>query len=107
MLLTHATEKALSRGLLDVLIRAGLIAALVIFCFEIFRPFFNLVIWSPILATTIYPLQVAVGKGSAFSRPQPYEGKCRRQYHRPYDGSKNGRRSRSKMTSAAISQRAR
>jgi len=58
MLQTSISERALSRGLLDVLIRAGLIATLVIFCFEIFRPFFDLVVWALILAVTIYPLQV-------------------------------------------------
>lgn len=58
MLQTSISERALSRGLLDVLIRAGLIATLVIFCFEIFHPFFNLVVWALILAVTIYPLQV-------------------------------------------------
>ncbi|SAL79334.1 AI-2E family transporter [Caballeronia telluris] len=60
MLLTPTSDKAFSRGLLDVFIRAGLTAALVIFCFEIFRPFFDLVVWSLILATTIYPLQVGL-----------------------------------------------
>jgi predicted PurR-regulated permease PerM len=53
-----ASEKAMSRGLLDVLIRAGLIAVLVIFCFRIFYPFLNLMLWSVILAITLYPLQV-------------------------------------------------
>lgn len=46
----------LSRGLLDVLIRAGLIAVLVIFCFQIFRPFLNLMLWALILAITLQPL---------------------------------------------------
>ncbi|WER45478.1 AI-2E family transporter [Cupriavidus sp. WKF15] len=58
MLQTSISERALSRSLLDVLIRAGLIATLVIFCFEIFHPFFDLVVWALILAVTIYPLQV-------------------------------------------------
>jgi predicted PurR-regulated permease PerM len=58
MLQTSISERALSRGLLDVLIRAGLIATLVIFCFEIFHPFFDLMVWALILAVTIYPLQV-------------------------------------------------
>lgn len=58
MLQTSVSERALSRGLLDVLIRAGLVATLVIFCFEIFHPFFDLVVWALILAVTIYPLQV-------------------------------------------------
>ncbi|VVO17231.1 AI-2E family transporter [Pseudomonas fluorescens] len=51
------SEKAFSRGLLDVLIRAGLIAVLVIFCFQIFHPFLHLMLWSLILAITLYPLQ--------------------------------------------------
>ncbi|MDF3888755.1 AI-2E family transporter [Cupriavidus basilensis] len=58
MLPTPISEKALSRGMLDVLIRAGLIAVLVVFCFQIFRPFFDLLVWSLILAITLYPLQV-------------------------------------------------
>ncbi len=58
MLQTSISERALSRGLLDVLIRAGLVATLVVFCFEIFHPFFDLVVWALILAVTIYPLQV-------------------------------------------------
>ncbi|MGV8918001.1 MAG: AI-2E family transporter [Pseudomonas sp.] len=45
-----------AQELLDVLIRAGLITVLVISCYEIFRPFLNLVLWSIILAITLYPL---------------------------------------------------
>jgi predicted PurR-regulated permease PerM len=44
--------------LLDVLIRAGLIAVLAISCFGIFRPFLNLIVWSVILAVTLYPLHL-------------------------------------------------
>ncbi|WP_454766791.1 AI-2E family transporter [Cupriavidus campinensis] len=58
MLPTPLSERMLSRGLLDVLIRAGLIAVLAMFCFRIFYPFFDLVLWSLILAVTIYPMQV-------------------------------------------------
>ncbi len=56
MLPTSLNEKVLSRGLLDVLIRAGLIAVLVVSCFQIFRPFLDLMLWSVILAITLYPL---------------------------------------------------
>lgn len=56
MLPTPLNEKVLSRGLLDVLIRAGLIAILVISCFNIFHPFLDLMLWSVILAITLYPL---------------------------------------------------
>ena len=57
MLPTQTFDKALSRELLDVLIRAGLIAALVIFCYQIFSPFLQLMLWSMILTITLYPLQ--------------------------------------------------
>ena len=57
MVPTPINEKALTRTLLDVLIRAGLITVLVLFCFEIFRPFRDLMLWSLILAITLYPLQ--------------------------------------------------
>jgi len=50
-------EKTLSQGLLDALIRAGLIAVLVIGCYQIFHPFLDLLLWSVILAITLYPLQ--------------------------------------------------
>ncbi|MVV49890.1 AI-2E family transporter [Pseudomonas sp. PB120] len=57
MVPTTLTEKTLTRSLLDVLIRAGLIIVLVLFCFEIFQPFRDLMLWSVILAITLYPLQ--------------------------------------------------
>ena len=57
MLPTPTIEKVLSHELLDVLIRAGLIAVLVLFCFQIFHPFLDLMLWSVILAITLYPLQ--------------------------------------------------
>jgi len=57
MLLTSADEKALSHGLLDVLIRAGLIAVLAIACYWVFHPFLDLMVWSVILAITLHPLQ--------------------------------------------------
>ncbi|WP_310632841.1 AI-2E family transporter [Paraburkholderia sp.] len=58
MLITPPTQKVLSRELLDVLIRAGLVAVLAIFCFRIFVPFLNLMVWALILAITLYPLQI-------------------------------------------------
>ncbi|MDB6144540.1 MAG: putative transporter [Pseudomonas sp.] len=47
-----------ARDLLDVFIRAGLIAVLAIFCFQIFHPFLSVVLWSIILAITLYPLNL-------------------------------------------------
>lgn len=57
MLPGPAFEKVLSREMLDVLIRAGLVAALVLLCFQILNPFLHLLLWSVILAITLYPLQ--------------------------------------------------
>jgi predicted PurR-regulated permease PerM len=58
MLITPTSTQVLSRQLLDALIRAGLIAVLAVFCFRIFVPFLNLMVWALILAITLYPLQV-------------------------------------------------
>lgn len=49
-------EQISTRTLLDTLIRAGLVAALIVACFEVFSPFLSLMIWSLILAVTLYPL---------------------------------------------------
>ncbi|HSE13300.1 MAG TPA: AI-2E family transporter [Rudaea sp.] len=57
MLRMPMAERALYRGLLDVLIRAGMVAALVMSCYEVFRPFLYLMVWSLILAINFYPLQ--------------------------------------------------
>jgi predicted PurR-regulated permease PerM len=42
--------------LLDVLIRAALILALALLCFQVFAPFLTLMVWALILAVAIYPL---------------------------------------------------
>ena len=39
-----------------MLIRAGLILALVLLCYQIFSPFLILMVWALILAVTLYPL---------------------------------------------------
>ena len=50
-------EMRLSRKLLDVLIRAGLVLALAVLCYWIFSPFIALMAWALILAVTLYPAQ--------------------------------------------------
>jgi predicted PurR-regulated permease PerM len=45
-----------SDSLWDTLIRVGLIAVLAVLCYRVFSPFLNLVVWSIILAVTLYPL---------------------------------------------------
>ncbi|HET8781220.1 MAG TPA: AI-2E family transporter [Pyrinomonadaceae bacterium] len=43
-------------ALWDTLVRVGLIGALVALCLYVFSPFLNLMVWSIILAVTLYPL---------------------------------------------------
>src|SRR5688572_12360828 len=50
-------EKRLSGRLLDVLIRAGLVFAMAVLCYQIFSPFLALMVWALILAVTLYPAQ--------------------------------------------------
>ena len=49
-------EKRLSRSLLDVFIRVGLIFAMAVLCYQIFSPFLALMVWALILAVTLYPV---------------------------------------------------
>ncbi len=62
MLSTSLPEKTMSRATLDALLRAGLIALLAVVCFRIFYPFANLLVWSLILAITLYPLHLRMRK---------------------------------------------
>jgi predicted PurR-regulated permease PerM len=48
-------EQRLSRKLLDVLIRAGVVFVLAMLCYRVFSPFIALTAWSMILAVTLYP----------------------------------------------------
>src|SRR3954447_15660484 len=51
-----ALEQRLSRRLLDVYIRTGLIIVLTMLCYRIFAPFLSLMAWGVILAVTLYPM---------------------------------------------------
>src|SRR5262245_1393002 len=55
-------ERRISARLLDVLIRAGLIAVLAALCYSVFAPFLTLTAWAVILAITIYPLQQSLAR---------------------------------------------
>ena len=50
------SEQWIASRLLDVLIRAGLILAMAVLCYQIFSPFLTLAAWAVILAVTLYPL---------------------------------------------------
>lgn len=56
MLVDRELEKRIASRLMDVLIRAGLILALVMLCYRVFEPFLVLMAWALILAVTLYPL---------------------------------------------------
>lgn len=45
---------------MDVFIRAGLITLLVMYCYQIFKPFLPLMLWSVILAVALYPLHTLI-----------------------------------------------
>ena len=46
-----------SGRLLDVLIRAGMILALAVLCYQVFAPFLTLMVWAITLAVALYPVQ--------------------------------------------------
>ena len=52
----RSLEQRDERRLLDVLMRAGLVLALVMLCYRIFSPFVVPMVWAVILAVTLYPL---------------------------------------------------
>ena len=51
-----------STGLWDTLIRVGLVGGLAILCFQVFSPFLKLMVWSIILAITLYPLHQSLAR---------------------------------------------
>ena len=53
-------ESRASTFLLETLIRAGLVLALAMLCFQVFSPFLALMAWALILAVTLYPLHQSV-----------------------------------------------
>jgi predicted PurR-regulated permease PerM len=55
-------EKRAAARLLDVLIRAGLIAVLAVLCYLVFAPFLALMAWAIILAVTLYPLHRSLAR---------------------------------------------
>jgi predicted PurR-regulated permease PerM len=57
-----ALEKIISRKLLDLFIRMGLIGFLVVYCYQIFRPFVGLMLWALILAVALYPLHALIAR---------------------------------------------
>jgi len=54
--LNSELEQRVASCLMDVLIRAGLVLALVLLCYQILSPFVSLMVWALIMAVTMYPL---------------------------------------------------
>jgi predicted PurR-regulated permease PerM len=52
----RSLERRQASQRLDVLIRAGLVFALAMLCYQIFSPFLTLMVWAVILAVAMYPL---------------------------------------------------
>ncbi|MGR8936016.1 MAG: AI-2E family transporter [Gammaproteobacteria bacterium] len=57
-----ALEKLVSRKVIDLFIRVGLIGFLVVYCYQIFRPFIGVMLWSLILAVALYPLHLLIAR---------------------------------------------
>ena len=57
-----ALEKLISRKMIDIFIRVGLIGFLVVYCYQIFRPFIGLMLWSVILAVALHPLHTMIAR---------------------------------------------
>ena len=53
--LIPTSKSACPGSLLDVFIRAGLVFAMAVLCYQIFSPFIALMAWALILAVTLYP----------------------------------------------------
>jgi predicted PurR-regulated permease PerM len=57
-----AIESRVTASLLEALIRAGLLLALVLICYKVFSPFLILMTWALILAVTLYPLHQMIAR---------------------------------------------
>ena len=55
-------EQRLWSGLLEVLIRAALLAALFLLCYRVFSPFLHLTVWAIILAVALYPFHQMIAR---------------------------------------------
>ncbi|MET0349358.1 MAG: AI-2E family transporter [Rhizobacter sp.] len=55
-------ENRVTRKLLDVFIRMGLVLVLTLLCYWIFAPFLPLMVWALILAVTLYPTHLALAR---------------------------------------------
>lgn len=59
---SEESERRMMSGLLDVLIRAALVGAMVVLCYQVFSPFLHLTVWAIILAVALYPFHQAIAR---------------------------------------------
>lgn len=57
-----ALERLISQKAIDLFIRVGLICFLVVYCYQIFKPFIGIMLWSIILAVAMYPLHTFIAR---------------------------------------------
>jgi predicted PurR-regulated permease PerM len=57
-----AVQERVNSNLLEVLIRAGLLLALIVLCLQVLSPFITLLVWAVILAVSLYPLHQAMAR---------------------------------------------
>jgi predicted PurR-regulated permease PerM len=65
LLSENTLDKLISRKMIDLFIRVGLIGFLVVRCYQIFQPFMGLMLWSVILAVALYPLHTWIARKMA------------------------------------------
>lgn len=54
----HIDNQDFNRRIIDIVIKIGALAVILIWCFQIIRPFIMLVLWGAILAVALYPLHI-------------------------------------------------
>ena len=60
--LESALDRLISRKIMDLFIRVGLIGFLVVYCYRIFEPFIGLMLWSIVLAVALFPLHAMIAR---------------------------------------------
>lgn len=58
----NKAEDMLTGKVIDILLKVGALFLVLLWCFQIIRPFINIVVWAIIIAITLYPLQGMLSK---------------------------------------------
>ncbi len=60
--MSSTEDSAFFKRAVETSLRIGLIALLVIWCFQVVRPFISLIVWGIIVAIAIHPLYLRLGR---------------------------------------------